>query len=78
MRASFFMLELILINILVEGAKVKMKPTKVNILGIENNNYFKKEVAEFYVSELERYFEENNISDTDKILVINQLIEEFR
>ncbi|MBR2735262.1 MAG: hypothetical protein IKE05_03630 [Clostridia bacterium] len=55
-----------------------MKPTEVTVLGIENNNYFKKEVAEFYASELEIYFEENNISDTDKILVINQLIEEFR
>ncbi len=55
-----------------------MKPTEVTVLGIENNNYFKKEVAEFYVSELERYFEENNISDTEKILIINRLIEEFR
>ncbi|MBR2579345.1 MAG: hypothetical protein IKE41_04335 [Clostridia bacterium] len=56
----------------------RLKPTEVTVLGIENNNYFKKEVAEFYASELEIYFEENNISDTDKILVINQLIEEFR
>ena len=54
-----------------------MKPTKVNILGIEKNSYFKKEVAELYVSELEKYFEENKISDFDKISIINQLIEEF-
>ena len=54
-----------------------MKPTELNISEIENNNYFKKQAAKFYVSELEKYFEENKISDTEKILIINHLIEEF-
>ena len=55
-----------------------MKPTAINIMGIENNDYFKKEVAEFYISELKKYFEENKISDSEKILIIDQLIEKFK
>ena len=54
-----------------------MKPTEVNILGAEKNDYFKKEVAEFFVSELGKYFEENNIPDQEKILIIDGLIEKF-
>lgn len=49
----------------------------MNILGIEKNDCFKREVAEFYVSELERYFEKNKIPDQEKILIIDKLIEEF-
>lgn len=44
---------------------------------MENNDYFKKEVAEFYVSELEKYFEKNKVSDAEKILIIDKLIAEF-
>ena len=58
--------------------KVQLKPTEINIMGIENNDYFKKEVAEFYISELKKYFEENKISDSEKILIIDQLIEKFK
>lgn len=58
--------------------KFQLKPTEVNILGMEKNDYFKKEVADFFVSQLEKYFEENKISDSEKILIIDQLIEEFK
>ena len=54
-----------------------MKPTKVNILGMEKNDYFKKEVADFFISELENYFEENKIIDQEKILILDKLMEEF-
>ncbi len=54
-----------------------MKPIEVKILGMEKNEYFKREVADFFISELENYFEENKISDQEKILILDKLIEEF-
>ena len=45
---------------------------------MEKNNYFKKEVAEFCILALEKYFEDNKIPDCEKVLIIDNLIEESK